>query len=586
MLTDLRTLTPSQRWGLTFKAQLDNALGRVDYPFFVGQILGYHGIANDPNNPGNFEQFNDPRVQENMAAVGGYFKNWMDTRHLQGSFKKVMQIQPRGTAKSAICTIPLPIWAHLHDSEIACAVIGAKHKDIAEQFSKATRLTFQGEDPNSRLVDLYGRFKGGTAGRDWQVSQMTTAKRKNLGRSDPTYAAYSIAKGATSSHFDLLIMDDPVTREAMEGDSEWLEKVWAAYVRLPYLINRNGLFILIMTRYHDSDLCGRIIREEIEPAVLEAHGGQLPEDWDYEDGWIKYAHHAGWEVRYDAVYENYDKETGTGDVVYPICWSHEKIKHSRQTAAGEAEFWYHLMNAPQKRTDQPVTEEHVKRCFIESLDEVPPAALNCVDIHADFSFKNEEAFRKQTGDWGVAHVVAKHLGHVYRLGGFRAKLKQVDFGRELVELARMVKNDLKANVRYISFDQPQTHGSGDESTNQWIYEIFRTAGISGITPKPLNRKRGAGSKKIARILDTVWAWQQGYVHLLRGVGNTDPLVYQIVNLGYTTYDDDIDAFSDAFHPSMYMAAPIFMEDENETPWEQQWRPAYQPIGTDFDDEDW
>ena len=243
------------------------------------------------------------------------------------------------------------------------------------------------------------------------------------------------------------------------------------------------------------------------------------------------------------------------------------------------------MNAPQKRGDQPVSEEDVQRCYIESIDDVPPAALNCIDLHCDFSFKNEDAFRKQTGDWGVAHIVAKHLGHVYRLGGFRAKLKQIDFGRELVELAKTVKHDFHGNVRYISYDQPSTHGSGDESTDVWIRELFRTAGIPGITPKPLNRKRGAGSKKIARILDTVWAWQQGYVHLVRGVGNNDPLVYQIINLGYTTHDDDIDAFSDSFHPSMYMAAPIFMDDENDVPWEQQWRPAYEPIEYD-PDEDW
>ncbi len=228
MLTDLRSLKDFERWGLTLKAQLDNALGRVDYPYFVGDVLGYRHIANDPRNPGNFEQFNDPHVQENLSAVGHYFTDWLNNRHLQGSFKKVLLVQPRGTCKSATCTIPLPIWAHLHDSEIACAVISAKFKDISEQFAKATRATFQGDDPFSRLVDLYGMFKGGGGGRDWQMAQMTTAKRKNLGRSDPTYAAFSIAKGAVGSHFDLLIMDDPVTREAMEGDSEWLEKVWAA----------------------------------------------------------------------------------------------------------------------------------------------------------------------------------------------------------------------------------------------------------------------------------------------------------------------------------------------------------------------
>jgi hypothetical protein len=574
LLTDLRTLTPAQRWGLKLKAQLDNAIGRVDYPYFVGDILGYRKIANDPRNPGNFEQFNDPRVQQNLAAVGEYFEDWRRNRHKQTSFRKVLIVQPRGTCKSATATIPLPLWAHIHDSELASCIISAVKEKMAEDFAKATKATFEGEDPFSRLVDLYGTFKPQGRGRDWQNTKMVTAKRNNVGRSDPTYAAYTITAGPTGGHFDVVIVDDPITRDKMQSDSEWLEKVWAAYTRLPYTINRNGLLMVVMTRYHDNDLCGRVIREEIEPAVLAEYENRLPEDFDYEYGWIKYAHLAGWEVRYDTVYNDYDPDTREGEVVYPVCWSHEKIKHSRQTALGEAEFWYHLMNAPQKREDQPITEEMIRRCWIDSLDEVPAQAFNAIDIHCDFSFKNEEAFRKQTGDWGVAHVIAKHNGHVYRIGGMRGKLRQTDFGDQLMKLVSEVYYAHKSRVRYISFDQPSTHGSGDESTNEWIYSLFRAhPDLPRAAPKPINRKHGAGAKKVGRILDTLWPWSDGFVHLLRGAHGNDELIYQVLNIGTSPYDDDIDAFCDAFHKDMYQAAPLYANDEHEDDWSQVWKPA-------------
>ncbi|RLA43997.1 MAG: hypothetical protein DRQ97_11990 [Gammaproteobacteria bacterium] len=581
MLTDLRTLPESARWGLDLKMHLDNVLGRVDYPHFVSEVLGYHAISHNPHDPAAFEQFRDPRVQWHLGEVGTYVKNWMNTRNEQTAFRKIMDIRPRGTVKSATATIPLPIWAHINSPEIACAVIGAKFKDIAEDFSKATRATFEGNDRHSRLVELYGQFKGG-AGRDWQVAKMTTAKRQNLGRSDPTYAAFSIGKGATGGHFDLLIMDDPVTRETMEGDQEWLEKVWATYTRIPYLINRNGLFYLVMTRYHDNDLCGRIIREEIEPAV-EAEYGSLPADWDYERGWIKYAHLAGWEVRYDAVYEDYDKATRTGKVVYPICWSDDKIKLSRQTDAGEAEFWFHLMNAPQEREDQPIVKKHIDACWIESLDEVPAPAMHHLDIQCDFAFKDGAAFLKQSGDWGVAHVVAKYNGHVYRIGGIRAKMKQEDFGEELMKLVAWVHYDLKARVRYITYDKG-IHGSGDKTMEFWIHELFRThSDLPRATPKPLDRRRGPRAKKVDRILSTVWAWTDGYVHLLRSAAHNDPLVYQALNIGFSSHDDDIDSFSDSFDEALYHASPVFMEGEDD--WGKSWQTAVEPVDP-FDDEDW
>ena len=584
MLTDIRSLEPAQRAGIELKLALDNALGRVDYKYFVGEILGYERISHDPDNPDAFEQFRDPRVQWHLDAIGGYITDWFKTRGSQESFRKIMDIRPRGTCKSATATIPLPIWAHLNSPEIACAVIGAKHKDIAEDFSKATRSTFEGEDAFSRLTDLYGSFKGGR-GRDWQTSKMTTLKRQNLGRSDATYTAYSLGKGATSSHLDLLIIDDPITRETMEGDSEWLNKVWANYTLVPYLLNRNGLLYLVMTRYHEADLCGRIINEEIRPAAIAANDGTLPADFDDPEGWIKYAKLAGWDVRYDKVYEDYDPATKAGKVMYPICWSHEKIMESRKTDLGEAEFHFHLMNSPQGREDQPVKKEHVDKLWLDSIDQVPPQAKHAIDIHCDFSFKNATAFMRQSGDWGVAHVVAKHDGHVYRLNGIRAKLTQEAFGDELMKLVAWVKYDLKSHVRYISYDASTTQGSGDQSTDFWIHELFRAhPDLPRATPKSLDRHAGPGVKKVARILSTVWAWQQGFVHLIRGVSFNDPLIYQMCNIGFTEHDDDRDAFADSFHPEMYMASPVFSENED-VPWETQWKPALQPLADDFDP-DW
>lgn len=581
-IVDIRDLQGYERAGLELKTHLDNALGRVDYPYFVSEILGYHHIANDKDNPGNFEQFNDPRVRWHLEEIGGFIKDWMLTRHQQTSFRKIMDVRPRGTCKSATATIPLPIWTHINNSEMASGVIGAKYDDMAADFAGATKLTLEGNDKFSRLTDLYGNFRGADK---WTKTKMVTSKRENIGRKDPTYGGYSVGKGATSAHFDLLILDDIVTEERMQEDDNWLDKAWNQYSLVPYILNRNGLLYMIMTRYHDDDPCGRIVREEIEPAVREAYNGDLPDDWDYDEGWIKYAKLANWDVRYDAVYEDYDSTTKTGKVVYPVCWSDEKIKASRLSENGEFKFNFHLMNRPKANEAAPLKAKDIQKLYFTDIEDIPAQAWNCVDLHCDFSFKDIENYEKQRGDYSVAHAVASWQGHVWRFDGLRCKLMQDDFGEELMALVNTIKHTYDARVRFITYDQSATQGQGDKSTDYWIQGLFAKTKLMPAIPKPIRRNLGGNTKKIARVLSTVWAWQEGYVHLLKDAPHTKPLVYQMLNLGHTSFDDDRDAFANAFHDGIYQAGPLGHVDADD---DFDWTPALRVVGGDDweDDEEW
>jgi hypothetical protein len=480
-----------------------------------------------------------------------------------------MNIQPRGTAKSANLTIPAPIWLHLHDSELACAVIAAKWEDLAEDFAKATRAQFEGTDQHSRLVELFGNFAPSGRGLDWRTDKMTTLKRRNTGRSDQTYTAYSVGKGGTGSHLDALIIDDPDTREKRRQDSNWAKKVRECYDLCDYILNRDGILIINATRYGEDDLPQYIADHEIIPAAKEHFGAEYVEEAlkENDEAWTEWGHLAGWDIRYDRVYENYDEETERGDVVYPICWSHEKIAKSRLTPNGEAEFWFHLMNAPHRRRDMPVKPEHI--LTFSNIGDLPPEAKHAIDLHCDFAFKDWEGFVNQTGDWGVAHVVPKAAGHVYRVNGFRGKLQQDDFGLELVKLVKWVEDFLKARVRYITYDASTTQGAGDQSTDKWLYSLFDRPDIRSVpAPLPIRRQRGPGVKKIARVLETVWAWQQGLVHLWDGAPDNQPLIKQMLALQFTSHDDDRDAFADAFNEKVYQGAPLIFDDRDDS--DEEW----------------
>ena len=517
-----------------FKA-LDNLVARVDYGHFVQNTLGFGAV----------HVMRDPRTQQHLDRVGKIVADWYQNRAQQKFARRIMDFRPREVGKSLTVTQSLPAFAHIHDTDF---------EKLAKKFSGVVKQVWEGESEISRLVDTFGPFKPtNTRARQWRDDAMVTARRENLAHADPTLAAYSLAQGPTGGHFDIVILDDPVTEERMERDARYLEKVWAAYNRLPFVVNRDGLLYMIGTRYHESDLVGMIIKQEIEPRVRNMCGGSLPPDFDYDRGWIKYAYVAGWEVFYDSVYDDYDAAEKRGTVVYPVCWPHERIEDTRKSEAGEGFFWYQLMNKPAAREDAPVQRHHIDRLFVPTLRDVPERAFRTIDIHCDFAFKDPEAYMRRSGDWGVAHVCAKAGGYVYRIGGFRDKVPQDVFGDKLMKLVEWVAMEFKAKIRYITYEQEAGHGSGSESTRLWLSQLMRqNPDLPRFTPYPIKRyKGGSGKTKLGRIMQANWAWQEGYVVLVEEVDGNDPLIHQVMNQGFTEHDDDIDAFVDAFHEDLY-----------------------------------
>lgn len=566
----LDNLTPDLQRKVELLATMDNYLGRVNYPFFVQRVLGL-----------DFPEMRDPRVQRHLHRVGGTVNEWLANRDQQRVFKKVMDIRPRGTCKSSGVTVPLTPYVHLRDAELAAAIMSCRYEDMAVKFTSAVKQAWQGESQSSVLTQLYGDFTGRGDGRVWNTDRMTTSKRRDLEHTDPTLSAFSVTKGPTSGHFKLFILDDPITEEAMEADSQWLDKVWNAYTRLSAVIDRDGLFYLIMTRYHDADLVGRIVEEEIEPIVRErelpnAPSGKLPPDWNKEKGWIKYAHLAGWTVFYDEVYEDYD--TPRQRPAYPEIWPEERIAETRTKGTrGELFFWTQLMNQPQKREDNPIKDYHIQRAWLDDFAQIPPQAMHNVVILCDFAFKDEEVYLRGKGDRNVAYVMCQYDGHVYLVDGISDDTLTMDqFGEQLIRLAYFVQNEMHARVHTVTFDQLRGHGSGSKATEKWLYQLFNRHPKLGI-PRFLAIPRT--KKKTAKMLETAWAWQEGYVHVLRGVPGTERLMYQMQNIGYTSKDDEADAVSDIFHEELYRSSSLKARERGDG--DRRWTPR-PAIHGDFD----
>lgn len=169
----------------------------------------------------------------------------------EGRIRRLIVTMPPRHGKSELCSKYLPAWflgTYPSRRVILCsyeanfaADWGGKARDVLLEhgglFGVAVRADRQARDDWGLEV-----FDGG----------MVTA---------------GVGGAVTGRGANLLIVDDPV-KNAEEADSEvYRDKVWRWWTSTAYTrLEPNGSALLIMTRWHDDDLAGRLLRQDqLEP---------------------------------------------------------------------------------------------------------------------------------------------------------------------------------------------------------------------------------------------------------------------------------------------------------------------------------
>lgn len=531
----------------------------------------------------------DPGVRETLDEVNAIYLDWMRKRmaaKARGEMasktpRKLMLIQPRETMKSAGVTNVLPVLSSIWDPEIACAVSSYKFDNVASKFGQSIRDHWGGESDRSQLNALFGKFRHHSL--PWNDTAAVISPRRNK-RPDPTLRVFSVETGGTSGHYDLVILDDPVTQEQVEKYKDrWFEKCWEHYKSLGYITNQDGMFVLVMTRYGEGDLCGQIIEREIEKKVREldlpgAPEGILPDDFDYKLGWIKYAHLAGWDVIYKQAWTGDIKSNDPADYTlhFPLIWPRERILN--EMLKDELFVMAQLQNQPSERADRALDQTQIDSTWIKK---VPIQAYSDLTIHCDVAWKSGEGYLKQKGDYNVIQVWGHHNGHAYLVWGRFGRWTQEEFGDHFVDAIRWIRAARVRRARLATLDR--SIGGTGGSVKNYLQSVCAQAGL--VCPPVAELNRG-GTKKLDRILAASAFWADGRVHLQEGVPGAKELADQMLNIGYSRYDDLADAAADVFSDEVYRAArrtPIEgqLSDDNER---LDWSPSI-PMGDGWDEEE-
>lgn len=161
----------------------------------------------------------------------------------RGECTRLMLFVPPRHGKSMLTTVHYPAWRLEADSRTR-VMIGCYTAELAATFSRQIRA----------IVRTRGRVafdEERQAATDW------------LTLAGGGLRAVGVGGGVTGRGADLLIIDDPIKSREEAESAAYRERVWHWYKDdLRTRLEPGGAIVLIMTRWHEDDLAGRLLNSE------------------------------------------------------------------------------------------------------------------------------------------------------------------------------------------------------------------------------------------------------------------------------------------------------------------------------------
>lgn len=192
---------------------------------------------------------------------------------IEGRIKNLMVFMPPQHGKSEIISRNFPAWALGRNPDLK--IVGCSYSaTLAEQFSRSIQRTIDSEDYQRIFPDTYlnGGSQRDVRGYLRKVDIFECVGHKGF------YKAVGIGGSLTGTPVDVAIIDDPV-KDALEAYSAtYRDRVWDWYTSVFLTrLHNNSRQVLIMTRWHEDDLAGRILANEADkwhllviPAIKES----------------------------------------------------------------------------------------------------------------------------------------------------------------------------------------------------------------------------------------------------------------------------------------------------------------------------
>ena len=215
-----------------------------------------YGVALNPKG----KWFNPVIHRAKMEWLQGHLYEWMEQRKLpEGERMKIMCTEPRAGGKTMSNTKIAQLWIHLHIPD-ASTYTDSESMDKAQKFMSSNLAVLEGLDPFSLFPWLYGIWY--RKDRKWTTRAAVHGYRQTMSISEPSFGAISVESGLTGDHPDAIFFDDPITREKLREEQNWLKVVSTHMVAQIPALATSGLFLYSGTRYAEGDAQGETVEKE------------------------------------------------------------------------------------------------------------------------------------------------------------------------------------------------------------------------------------------------------------------------------------------------------------------------------------
>jgi len=165
----------------------------------------------------------------------------------RGKIRRLMVFMPPRHGKSEVCSKKFPSW-YLGRNPRKEIILCSYAADLAYDFSQLARDTLREHGP-----DL------------WKVKVSSTRSamtRWGLQRTRGGCVAAGVGGPITGRGAHLGIIDDPFKNDEEASSATYRDKVWKWYQStFRTRLAPGGAIVLVMTRWHEDDLAGRLIKE-------------------------------------------------------------------------------------------------------------------------------------------------------------------------------------------------------------------------------------------------------------------------------------------------------------------------------------
>jgi hypothetical protein len=167
----------------------------------------------------------------------------------RGKIKRLIVTMPPRHGKSEVVSVQFPAWAIGRNSDRN--IIEASYSaDLAVDFGRQVRNIVASE----RYRFLFPNVS---------LAEDSQAKGKWNTNARGVYNAVGVGGATTGKGADLLLIDDPI-KNRQDAESETVRaSVWDWYTSTARTrLSPEGAIVVVMTRWHDDDLVGRLLRSE------------------------------------------------------------------------------------------------------------------------------------------------------------------------------------------------------------------------------------------------------------------------------------------------------------------------------------